>query len=175
MAFEIRTEYDAAHLEELQWVLDQALERNIGAMAKTRHYLLGGVMIAAGALFATQGGFQIAFGVLLCGVGLHVIDRGRRYFMYMASKIRKKMPLAFTGNDYTIDEMGIQIINAIGTAEYAYEDCSRLVETEKNLYLIMKDNQGVILDKSNIEGGSVEELRAYLIEHCSEELEKMEF
>ena len=96
------------------------------------------------------------------------------YFVCM-EKSEKKMPQIFTGNDYTIDEMGLQIINALGTAEYAYEDCSRLVETENNLYLIMKDNQGMILDKANIEGGSVDELRTYLLEHCSVELEKMEF
>ena len=175
MAFEIRTEYDAAHLEELQWVLDQVLGRGISAMNKKNHYLLGGVMLVAGAIIATQGGLQSVFGVLACGAGIYVIDHGRRYFMYTARKIRKKMPQVFTGNDYTIDEMGLQIINAIGTAEYAYEDCSRLVETGNNLYLIMKDNQGMILDKANIEGGSVDELRTYLIEHCSVELEKMEF
>lgn len=175
MAFEIRTEYDAAHLEELQRVLDQAMERGIGAMAKKKHYLLGGVMLVAGAIIATQGGLQSIFGVLSCGAGIYVIDHGRRYFTYMARKIRKQMPPAFTGNDYTIDEMGIQIINAIGTAEYGYEDCSRLIETDNNLYLIMKDDQGMILDKSNVEGGSAEELRTHLIERCSAKLEKMEF
>ena len=175
MAFEIRTEYDEAHLEELQRVLDRAMERGIDAMTKKQHYILGGVMLAAGAIIATQGGLQSAFGVLTCAGGLYVVDHGRRHFTYTARKIRKQMPPAFTGNDYTIDEMGIQIINAIGTAEYGYEDCSRLIETEQNLYLIMKDDQGIILDKSNIEGGSAEELRTHLSEHCSVELEKMEF
>ena len=98
MAFEIRTEYDEAHLEELQRVLDRAMERGIDAMTKKQHYILGGVMLVAGAIIATQGGLQSAFGVLTCAGGLYVVDHGRRHFTYTARKIRKRMPPAFTGH-----------------------------------------------------------------------------
>ena len=74
MAFEIRTEYDEAHLEELQRVLDRAMERGIDAMTKKQHYILGGDMLAAGAIIATQGGLHSAFGVLTCAGGLYVVD-----------------------------------------------------------------------------------------------------
>lgn len=175
MAFEIRTEYDEIHLEELQKVLDRALERGIDSMAKRQHYILAGALVAGGIAIATQGGLRIAFGLLLCGTGAYIFDHGRRYFMYMSRKIRKKMDPAFTGNDYIVDDMGMQIINALGSTEYEYEDCTRLIETEENIYLIMKDGQGMILDKSNVEGGSVEELMNYLKERCNPEFEKMTF
>ena len=95
--------------------------------------------------------------------------------MYMSRKIRKKMDPAFTGNDYIVDDMGMQVINALGSTEYEYEDCTRLIETDENIYLIMKDGQGMILDKAKVEGGSAEELLDYLKERCTPELEKMMF
>ena len=175
MAFEIRTEYDEIHLEELQKVLDRALERGIHDMAKRQHYVLAGVLVAGGIFIATQGGLRLAFGALLCGTGAYIFDHGKRYFMYMSRKIRKQLDPAFTGNDYIVDDMGMQVINALGSTEYEYEDCTRLIETQENLYLIMKDGQGMILDKSRVEGGSAEELLAHLKERCTPELEKMAF
>lgn len=175
MAFEIRTDYDETHLEELQKVLDRALERGIDSMAKRQHYILAGALVAGGIAIATQGGLRTAFGVLLCGTGAYIFDHGKRYFMYMSRKIRKQMDPAFTGNDYIVDDMGMQVINALGSTEYEYEDCTRLIETRENIYLIMNDGQGIILDKSRVEGGSTEELLAHLKERCTVELEKMEF
>ena len=172
MTFEIRTDYDEVHLEELQKVLDYALERGIGKMAKRQHYLLAGALIAGGLAVGSQGGLRSVFGVILCCTGVSMVDQGRRYFMYMSRKIRKKMDPAFTGNDYIVDEMGIQVINALGSTEYQYKDCIRLLETEGSFYLIMQDNQGMILDKERVEGGSVEELRAHLQQFCPVELEK---
>ena len=175
MAFEIRTEYDEIHLEELQKVLDRALERGIDNMAKRQHYILAGALVLGGIAIATQGGLRTAFGLLICGTGAYIFDHGRRYFMYMSRKIRKKMDPAFTGNDYIVDDMGMQVINALGNTEYEYEDCTRLIETDENIYLIMKDGQGMILDKAKVEGGSAEELLDYLKERCTPELEKMMF
>ena len=39
----------------------------------------------------------------------------------------------------------------------------------------MSDNQGMILDKERVEGGSVDQLRAHLKEFCPVELEEMDF
>ncbi len=175
MTFEIRTDYDELHLEELQKVLDRALDRGIHQMAKRQHYMLGGAVIAGGLAIGSVGGFRIAFGVLLCCLGVYLIDHGRRYFMYMSRKIRKKLDPAFTGNDYIVDDMGIQVINALSNTEYQYADCTRFIETEDNFYLIMSDNQGMILDKERVEGGSVDQLRDHLKQFCPVELEKMDF
>ena len=175
MTFEIRTDYDELHLEELQKVLDRALDRGIHQMAKRQHYMLGGAMIAGGLAIGSLGGLRIAFGVLACCAGVYLIDHGRRYFMYMSRKIRKKLDPAFTGNDYIVDDMGIQVINALSNTEYQYADCTRFIETEDNFYLIMSDNQGMILDKERVEGGSVDQLRDHLKQFCPVELEKMDF
>ena len=48
------------------------------------------------------------------------------------------------------------------SGQYPYDACHRLLETERNLYYILQNGQGLILDKANLKGGSVDELRAWM-------------
>ena len=103
--------------------------------------------------------------------GIFLLDQGSRYFLHNAKKIRKSMSPAFTGNDYIVDELGIRIDNALNSSEYKYEDCDRLLETENNIYVMLTDGQGLIMDKKNVSGGSVEQLRSWLQEKSGKQLE----
>lgn len=171
MTLEIRTEYDIPHLEELQRVLSIAVNPEIARSTQKRNKTLG-LLLLAGCVVVMVLMEKISFfGLGLGAAGLFLLDQGRRYFLHNAKKIRKTMSPAFTGNDYIVDELGIRIDNALNSSEYKYEDCDRLLETENNVYVMLTDGQGLIMDKKNVSGGSVEQLRSWLQEKSGKQLE----
>ena len=174
MTLEIRTEYDIPHLEELQRVLSIAVNPEIAKSTQKRNKTIGMVLLCVCVLMLIAIEKLSFFALGLGAAGIFLLDQGRRYFLHNAKKIRKSMSPAFTGNDYIVDELGIRIDNALNSSEYKYEDCDRLLETEKNVYIILNDGQGLILDKNNLQGGSVEQLRTWLEDNCKKQPERVD-
>ena len=174
MTLEIRTEYDIPHLEELQRVLSIAVNPEIARSTQKRNKTLG-MLLLCGCVVLLIMVEKISFFALGVGAaGIFLLDQGHRYFLHNAKKIRKSMSSAFTGNDYIVAELGIRVDNALNSSEYKYEDCDRLLETEGNIYVMLNDGQGLILDKKNVSGGSVEQLRTWLQDKSGKQLEWME-
>ena len=171
MVLEIHTDYDIAHLEELQRVLSVAVNPEVAKKVKKKCIMLGAIMVLSGVVLLMVSEKPLVSTVVMVALGLFCMERGVNYFKHSAKAIRRKMNHAFTGNDYILDELGIRIENVTGVLEYTYEDCERLLETEKNIYIMLKDGQGLILDKNNLQGGSVEQLRSWLEDNCKMQLE----
>lgn len=171
MTLEIRTEYDVPHLEELQRVLSIAVNPEIARSTQKRNKTLGLVLLICCVMLMVVVEKISFFGLGLGAAGLFLLDQGRRYYTHNAKKIRKSMSSAFTGNDYILDELGIRIDNALNSSEYRYEDVDRLLETENSVYVMLNDGQGLILDKKNVSGGSVEQLRTCLQENSGKQME----
>lgn len=174
MVLEIHTDYDIAHLEELQRVMSIAVNPEIAKSVKKKCMMLGGIMVAVGLVLLMVSEKPLVSTAVMVVLGLFCMERGVNYFKHSAKSIRRRMNPAFTGNDYILDELGIRIENVTGVLEYAYADCDRLMETDKNIYIMLNDGQGLILDKSKLEGGSVEQLRTWLEENCQKQLEHIE-
>ena len=174
MVLEIHTDYDAAHLEELQRVLSQTVNPEIAKSSKRSCYIAGGLAVVAGVGLMVAMHKVMAMAMVIVGLGLFCLERGVNYFKHAGKSVRRRMNPAFTGNDYILDELGIRVENVTGVLEYNYEDCDRLLETEKNVYIILNDGQGLILDKNNLQGGSVEQLHTWLEENCKKQLEFVE-
>lgn len=171
MVLELHTDYDLAHLEELQRVMSKAVNSQIARSTKRIYYACGGFVLALVlGITAWTGEFKIS-GVLLALLGAFCIERGVNYYKHTAEGVRKRMSAAFTGNDYILDELGVRVENAMGVIEYNYSDCTRLLETNGNIYALFNDGQGLILDKGNVKGGSAEDLRRWLEKNCGKKLE----
>ncbi len=174
MVLEIHTDYDIAHLEELQRVLSIAVNPEVAKTVKKKCMMLGGIMMAVGVVLLMVSEKPLVSTAIMVVLGFFCMERGINYFKHSAKSIRRKMNPAFTGNDYILDELGIRIENVTGVLEYTYEDCERLLETDKNIYIMLKDGQGLILDKNNLQGGSVEQLCTWLEENCKKQLERID-
>ena len=174
MVLEIHTDYDVAHLEELQRVLSKAVNPEIAKKTKRTCFLVGAAMLITGVVLLMISEKPLMSSAVMAVLGIFCMERGVNYFKHSAKSIRRKMNRNFTGNDYILDELGIRIENVTGVLEYTYEDCERLLETNKNIYIMLKDGQGLILDKNNLTGGSVEQLRTWLEENCKKQLEQVD-
>lgn len=81
-------------------------------------------------------------------------------------QLKKKIEKAWKSNQsaqglvsrYLFYEDRVEQSNALGKTTFAYEKLYRIVETKNNVYLMIGNNQGMILDKANCS----EELLAFV-------------
>ena len=168
------TMYDMDCLEELQQVVSKYFD---GSVAR-RERLVGAVwaVFAFGAsVVAQQAGLHPAIVALLFVIGLYFGARVLRVYRSMARKSYMDMDKNAVRNDYTMDASHIIAENATGSAKYPYSHCARLLETEQRFYVILKEGQGIVLDKEQVSGGSAEDLRRLLESRCGKSAEKVHF
>ena len=173
MALKLRTEYDVAHLEELQRVVSTATNPAMAKATIQKNLVIGVVALLASVGVITMIGIGIT-AIVLAVMGLYLLWRGTFFYKACGRDLRKKMDKEFTHNDYVLEDDFIQVSSPVGSKECSYEDCTRLLETNQNIYMMMEDGQGLILDKFNLEGGNEEELRALLEEKTGKTLEWMD-
>ena len=65
------------------------------------------------------------------------------------------------------------VTNAKDGVQYRYDTCLRLFETEGNLYFIMQDGQGLILDKASVKGGTADQMKIWMEEKSGKKAEWM--
>lgn len=168
------TEYDYEHLLELQRVLARALTR---ARTARRRIANGALGLFALGLAAVMMIFQkdVFFIVLLVGVGLYFVVWSLFFYQIAALATLRNLKPSQTACDCLLERTYMLITNADvkDGQQYHYEDCLCLLETEGNLYFILKDGQGVVLDKANLKGGSVDQLRAWLEEKSGKKIQWM--
>lgn len=173
MALTLHTEYDVAHLEELQRVVSAATNPAMAKATIQKNLVIGVVALLASVGIITMIGFGVT-AIVLAVLGLYLLWRGTFFYKACGRDLRKKMDKEFTGNDYVLEEDVIQVTSPVGSKECSYEDCIRLLETNRNIYMLMEDGQGLILDKFTLEGGTEKELRALLEEKTGKTLEWMD-
>ena len=166
------TDYDFSHVEELQRVVSRAVTRSATRRSRITSLAMGALMLLLAVLLAVQGSHWILLGAA-GGVALFFLARAAFYYPFVTFGVLQGMDKKVTGSDYLLEKSWMQVTNAKGSNQYPYEKCHRLLETEKNLYFILKSGQGLILDKTNLKGGTPEELRAWMEEKCGKRAEWM--
>ena len=156
------TEYDFDQLVQLQRVVGESL--NPKAVRSQRiSAILGGLGFAgAGVLLAWKGEGVLA--LVFCLLGLGFILSGIGYY-YVAAYRAYRGQKGERGYDYIFEKKAIHASRGKAFAAYPYTDCRDLLETESAFYLLL-DGQGLVVDKSNVKGGTVEELSTLLQERC---------
>lgn len=168
------TEYDYEHLLELQRVLARALTYARTTKRRVANGVLGlAALVLAGVLIAFQK--DIIFIVLLVGVGVYFAAWSLFFYPIAALVTLRNLKPSQTACDYYLERNYMLVTNAYGKdgQQYRYEECLCLLETEGNLYFILKDGRGVVLDKANLKGGSVDQLRAWLEEKSGQKVRWM--
>lgn len=164
------TDYDFRHIEQLQRVVSRTVNPRVVRRTRISNAALGlCLLLMAAVVVACWKNYVLMgiFGVL----GLFNVARGIFYYQFTAFGVRQGMDRSVTGSDYILEKSGLLVTNVKGGHRYPYADCFKLLETEDNLFFIMESGQGLILDKGNLKGGSVDELRAWMEEKCGQKAE----
>lgn len=156
-----RTEYSFERLMELQRVVSKTLVPKETLRKKASYLAWGTLGLGVGAYLSAGGGNPyISSACLLMGLILLI----RFYFFYhlMAWNAGRVMKKNSRVNEFQFEKDHILAWQGQDSAKYPYTKCSNLLETGGSFYFIMEDGQGLMLDKGELKGGSVEELRSLL-------------
>lgn len=166
------TDYDYERLLELKRVIGRALTRKRTARQRTANLLLGlFALVVAGALVVFEKHWF--FVLLLAGIALYFIAWSVFYYPLSALTTLRALDAKTASCDFFLEKSYLLAATARDGVQYRYDTCLRLFETEGNLYFIMEDGQGLILDKTNLKGGTADQLRAWMEEKTGKKTEWM--
>ncbi len=164
------TEYDLDCLEELQWVVSRTIDSSV-ARREWITALVWTVCAFLCSFLALRASLHPAVVAFLFVAGLFLGRKVLNVYRAMAKKSWNSMDRSVVRNDYTLDKSGITAENSSGSARYPYSHCFRLLETRSRFYVILKEGQGIVLDKGHIGGGSADEMRTLLETRCGMKFE----
>lgn len=162
-----KTEYDFERLKELQWVVGTAI---VPEQTKWQRGIMFGVAVVCAVLgVVLRFAFHLMGTVVLCFCLSAFFLAWGTFFFYLravtaarAMQLNKKKVI----NEFVFDKDSIVAYLNNQSARYLYANCKRLLEAEYALYVILEGGQGLMLDKSNVAGGTADDLRAWLEEKC---------
>ena len=167
-----RTELDLTHLQEMQRVVDRLIVPYCIRRTRVLNLGIGVIALVVGALCALLGDNLVA-GVVFGVVGVLFIIRGIMIYWVVARMAQRRMNKNSVTTEYIMEKPYIWAFNSQGDAHYPYSSCTRLLETKRNLYFITDEGRTIMLDKENLTGGTVEDLRDWLEERCQRKVEQI--
>lgn len=159
------TDYDRVHMEELQRVAGKTFAKEDVRRKRVIALGVAGIFLGGGAGLAVWKGVG-AVPILLCVVGVLALLWSVFYYPFTGWGSSLNLGSARNGNEFFFEKRGILAMRGGESARYPYEDCSMLLEAERSFYFFTQGGQGMLLDKENIQGGTADDLRAWLEEKC---------
>lgn len=166
------TEYDMDCLEELQRVISKAIDPSVARRERLAG-LVWSVCAFTVSVLMLLGSWHPALVSLFFVIGLFFASRVFRVYHFMARKSWMDMDKRAVRTDYTLGKSHLTASNTAGSHQYPYSHCVRLLETDARIYIILQEGQGIVLDKSHLNGGSPEQLRGWLESRCGRKTERM--
>ena len=169
------TEYNKEIMEELQMVAGKTFDKEQTKKRRAESATWGALLIAA-AVYLYLKVKVISFIVLpviLIGVGALLIYRAVYFYKFTAAvtvRYMKKHNMQAHRNDFVFEEDEIVMINGEEENGYDYLNCSQIAEADRCIFFIINNKGGLMMDKSHLEGGTLEEFRAMLEEKCQRKL-----
>jgi len=155
------TEYDFEHLYELQRVVSKAITH--AAVFRRRIINLGlSLLFGAMAVLLAVQQKHWAFVVIVGVIALYFFVGAVFFYQFAALSAVQSVDRSAIGSDYFFEKSYLRVVNPKESRQYDYQDCERLLETERNFYFITPGGQGLILDKSNLKGGTADQMRDWL-------------
>lgn len=162
------TDYDRACMEELQWVAGKTFART-AIRNKRAAALAAGVVLLGGGI-----GVILWTGALwilaLCVLGAAAILWSVFYYPFTGWASCKNLGKNRVPCEFFLEKRMILLMQGSRRQEFPYTQCDKLLEAERNIYVFLENGQGLLLNKSNLKGGTVEELRAMLREKTGKTL-----
>ena len=168
-AFRTYTDYNVNQMEELQRVMGRTLARKETLRRRSFALSWGVLCMGVGLLLAVRKG-SVFLALACCVLGALLLARGVFFYQLAAWASCRAMGKQTMGTEYTLEKSEILAVRGKDSTRYPYSACMQLLETEHSIYFMMTDGQGLILDKDNLRGGTVEELRSWLAEKTGKPL-----
>ena len=169
------TEYTKEIMEELQMVAGKTFDKEQTKKRRSESACWGALLVAA-AIFLYVKVQSITFIVLpivLIAVGALLIYRAVFFYKFTAAmtvRYMKKNNMQVHRNDFIFEEDEIVMINGEEELRYEYLNCSQIVEADHCIFFIINNKGGLMMDKKNLEGGTLQEFRVMLEEKCARKL-----
>lgn len=167
--FKTHTDYNLEQMEELQRVMGRTLARKETLRKRTFFLAWGAVLMGAGLFLAVWNG-SVLLALVLCALGAVLLVRGIFFYQLAAWASTRGLGDQTMGTDNFLEKSEILVVRGKDSTRYPYSSCWKLLETERSIYFMMENGQGLILDKGSLHGGTVEELRNWLTEKCGKPL-----
>ena len=167
-----RTEYTFDALVELQRVVCKNLTAKQTARRKFV-FLVWGVCCLGIGVFMVSHGYNALLAMLLLIPGVICMLRYVFFYHMLAWGASRNMSEEQSVNDFHFEPAHILAKQGKQNAVYPYSKCDQILETTNSFFFIMEDGQGLMLDKSNLKGGSVDELRAWLEEKTEKKVKNV--
>ena len=161
-----RTLYDFPHLEELQRVSAKSFAKKLNLGLRTFLLLIGTFDLAAGIHFLSQG--RVGVSVFLCLMGAAILAWGLFFYSIRAWAVGKALGGPDFTNEFVLGEEDMVVYADNDERRIPYTVCSMLLEADLCFYIIQPDKQGLMLDKANLKGGTVDQLRTFLEKKCGQ-------
>ena len=165
MSLRVHTDYDLENMEELQRVVGRRFARR-QTVGKRIVFLTWGVCCEAVGLYLALYKDSVVLARVGCVLGCLMLGAGIFFYPMTAWTSLKAMGGNKGGTDFTLDKTGILTVWGKNGGHFTYEECTHLLETRRNFYLVTQKGQGLILDKTKVKGGSADDLRRALEERC---------
>ena len=166
------TEYDYSRLLELKRVVGKALAPKRTMRRRAANIGLGLFALAvAGVLVFFEKHWALV--TILVLTGLYFLLWGVFHHQLAALATLRALTPKTDSCDYILERGYLLATSHKDGTQYRYETCRRLLETEGNLYFLMENGSGLVLDKANLKGGTVDQLRAWLEEKTGKKAEWM--
>ena len=163
------TDYNRACMEELQRVAGKTFAKTPIRNRRTVALTVGVVLLGGGVVvFLRTGAFWI---LPLCVLGAAAMLWSIFYYPFTGWASYRAQGKGRISCDFFLEKRVILLMRGKTREEFPYTQCSRLMEAERSIYVFLESGQGLILDKSNLMGGTVEDLRAMLQEKTGKPLE----
>ena len=166
------TQYDMDCLEELQRVISKAIDPSV-ARKERLVGLVWSVCAFTVSILMLLGSWHPALVALFFVIGLFFASRVLRVYRFMARKAWMDMDKRAVRTGYILEKSHLTASNETGSSQYPYSHCLRLLETDARIYIILKEGQGIVLDKAHLQGGSPEQLRTWLENRCGKKTEQI--
>ena len=163
------TDYDRTCMEELQRVAGQTFAKT-SIHRKRVGALIGGLaVLAAGAGVVL--GLGNLWGLALCVLGALSGAWSIWYYPFTGWASCRNLGKNRQPCDFFVGKREIILTQGGKRESVPYAQCARLMEAEKHMFVFLDSGRGLILNKSNLMGGTVEDLRRLLEEKTGKTVE----
>jgi len=161
-----KTPYDFPHLEELQRVSAKSFAKKLNLGLRTFLFLIGILDLVAGIHLLSRG--SVGMSVFLCLMGAAVLAWALFFYSVRAWAVGRALGGSDFTNEFVLGEEEMVVYADNIEQHVPYSMCAMLLEADLCFYLIQDNKQGLMLDKDNLKGGTVDQLRAFLEEKCAQ-------
>lgn len=158
----VDTTYTMENLEELQRVVGENFVRRRALIQRGGMLALGIAGVVVGLVVAVKGK---PIRALICvGAGVICLLWCALFYTIQAWTAWRALGKQTLVSHFALERKYVMVYLKNQSTRHDYENCSQLLEAERCIYVMMKDGQGLMLDKEQVKGGTVEELRRFLEE-----------